>query len=347
MTCCIALVFVLTACGNDVSSPRMGGPGSATLAAATEVPKNPAADALRAIAPPEGIKYTKLFNDPLSGDMRLTRIENAIQQLRDEMDTALPSIVRLAAVESDMRDLITELDSLTNGPAVIADPSVPVDAMDLDMMTESQPAANAASTPAPVAPIETQAPPSTAAPSSVSSDSVALDAALADIPQTAPPAAPANTPVNRPENTNVATPVDLAVPPSQGTAQTLNGGGMPVTSQTAIAPATAVVKNVKILDMQDKTLAGLIMSAPAPYSVRVEDEGFRVVVDVQGARKGDVPASISASPKLITAHQVEETATGVRVTFDTSLPVKILKDAIIASVNGSSHILQIDLQPAE
>jgi len=73
-------------------------------------------DAFRALAPPEGLKFTPLFAEPLGDDTaRIDRLERSVQDLRDDFDTTVPTMVRLVAVEKDMKDLIGQLNALTGG----------------------------------------------------------------------------------------------------------------------------------------------------------------------------------------------------------------------------------------
>lgn len=68
---------------------------------------------LPALKPMMGINANTLFTKDIknTGD-RFNRVENAVVDLRQEFDTYKPSIVRLAAVESDIQNLIKELEVL-------------------------------------------------------------------------------------------------------------------------------------------------------------------------------------------------------------------------------------------
>jgi len=75
-------------------------------------------DAFRALAPPEGLKFTPLFAQPIDdSDARFARLEQSVQELRDDFDTTVPTMVRLVAVEKDMKDLIGQLNALSGGAA--------------------------------------------------------------------------------------------------------------------------------------------------------------------------------------------------------------------------------------
>jgi len=68
---------------------------------------------LPALSPMKGINYDTLFAEKIknSGE-RFDRVENAVTDLRRELETYKPAIVRLAAVESDIQGLIKELEVL-------------------------------------------------------------------------------------------------------------------------------------------------------------------------------------------------------------------------------------------
>lgn len=81
-------------------------------------------DTFRALAPPEGMKFTPLFYVPIKDDaQRFARLEQSVQALRNDFDTVTPTLVRLAAVEKDIRDLVSQLRTLdSSGPIVEAAP---------------------------------------------------------------------------------------------------------------------------------------------------------------------------------------------------------------------------------
>lgn len=68
---------------------------------------------------PKGMNVDNLFAENISDtDRRFNRLEGAVSDLRREFESFKPSIVRLVAVESDIQDLIKQLDVLLrNEPA--------------------------------------------------------------------------------------------------------------------------------------------------------------------------------------------------------------------------------------
>lgn len=68
---------------------------------------------LPALKPMKGINPETLFAENIKNtDKRFNRVENAVVDLRKEFEVYKPSIVRLAAVEADIQNLIKELEVL-------------------------------------------------------------------------------------------------------------------------------------------------------------------------------------------------------------------------------------------
>ncbi len=71
-------------------------------------------ETFRALAPEQGLKITPLFTAPVSDESaRIARVENAVQGMRNDFDTIMPTMVRMASMEKDMRGLIDKLHVLT------------------------------------------------------------------------------------------------------------------------------------------------------------------------------------------------------------------------------------------
>lgn len=97
----LAATTMLSACGQmGVKSEYRDAP-QLTMAQVTPVQRAPTAmDTFRAMAPPQGMKYTQLFNEPLENDEdRFRRLENSVQALRNDFDTVMPAVVRLMELE--------------------------------------------------------------------------------------------------------------------------------------------------------------------------------------------------------------------------------------------------------
>ena len=134
-----ALLLPLAACGSDGGDPAaqnappppMAGetikplviPGSAT----TDLgPVRPAgsAEASGTLAPPGGLNIKPLFAEPLkSNDARMARLEKAVQDLRNDFDTMTPAVVRMTAMESNLRDLVSQMKTANDAAQAVPPPA--------------------------------------------------------------------------------------------------------------------------------------------------------------------------------------------------------------------------------
>lgn len=86
-------------------------------------------DGMPALLPSKGVSADQLFAEKISDDdKRMDRIENAIVDMKREFDAVKPAIIRLTAVESDMQDLITQLQTLTGAPPATPEGEVTLEA---------------------------------------------------------------------------------------------------------------------------------------------------------------------------------------------------------------------------
>src|SRR5690606_26467053 len=79
-------------------------------------------DGLPALSPARGVNADQLFAERLKDEKaRFDRLERAVADMRREFDSVKPAIIRLSAVESDMQELLTQLQTLTgSGPSSMA-----------------------------------------------------------------------------------------------------------------------------------------------------------------------------------------------------------------------------------
>jgi hypothetical protein len=67
------------------------------------------------ILDPKGIKADQLFTEVIKDpDRRMARLENAVVEIRKDLDAAMPAINRLVAIEGDIQDLVGQLQILLN-----------------------------------------------------------------------------------------------------------------------------------------------------------------------------------------------------------------------------------------
>jgi len=72
-------------------------------------------------SPPKGLTDNRLFSESLSTEeARITRLETAVQRLRDDVDEVMPSIRQLVAIEDEIEDLVGQLKTLIEAPPSIS-----------------------------------------------------------------------------------------------------------------------------------------------------------------------------------------------------------------------------------
>ena len=146
--CVSAVLGVLASCSSDASSKKITAPtaspvvssndGQESLAPLSITPPGTddrplqpgqsgtayTPDGLPALLPSKGISADQLFAEKIKDEKkRMDRMENAIIDLKREFDAMKPAIIRLSAVESDMQDLITQLQTLTGTPPEMVEAS--------------------------------------------------------------------------------------------------------------------------------------------------------------------------------------------------------------------------------
>ena len=73
-----------------------------------------AMETFRTLSPPTGLKFIPLFADPVRNpNARVKRLESSVQTLRNDFDTVVPTLVRMATLEKDIKELVVQLQILT------------------------------------------------------------------------------------------------------------------------------------------------------------------------------------------------------------------------------------------
>lgn len=104
------------------SFPQQRGPSTHVVPDASDLIYDP--DVLNSkLAPPKGFVSKSLFSESLSDNSdRINRLEDVVQSIRDELDSVLPSIKNLSAIEGDIQELVGQLKAVVAAPPA----SVPV-----------------------------------------------------------------------------------------------------------------------------------------------------------------------------------------------------------------------------
>ena len=349
---CVALLSlsVLSACSFGDSSDN----GNASLPPSSSAvdPSAPAAptvmDTFRALAPPEGLKFAPLFAEQLSDtDERFARLENSVQAVRDDFDTIVPSLVRLVAVEKDMKDLISQLKTLTDGTAMDAIPVPEVmseipGGSDAAGGTEQFPVTTTTAPVAPEAASDGQLPPDGAASTYSPADAypeqnteqsmltdppVSLVDTSAAVPLAAAPAIKA-WPMPEAKAPEVKAPVVTPAPVAQA---------QPAEQAAAIATHGAV-KAVRIADHADKTRIVLDMTGDVKYTATLDPKVLTIELpglDFAAAKSWD-----AMTADLVAGYRYENG----KLLIDVLYPSEIKSQSVLAP-NGETknYRLVIDL----
>lgn len=344
---CVALLSlsVLSACSFGDSSDN-GNAGLPPTSSAVD-PNAPAAptvmDTFRALAPPEGLNFTPMFAEQLSDtDARFARLENSVQSLRDDFDTVVPSLVRLVAVEKDMKDLISQLKTLTDGTEMDAVPVPEVmseipGGSDAAGGTEQIPVTTTTTPVAPETASDGQLPPEDAAstylpgapltePNTEQSTLTEPPAPLTVAPQPVPlAAAPAVKEWPMPEKNAPEVKAPVAVAPI-------------IAPQVDAAPTHGTVKAVRIADHADKTRIVIDMTGDVKYTATLDPKVLTIELpglDFAAAKSWD-----AMTADLVAGYRYENG----KLLIDVMYPSEIKSQSVLAP-NGETknYRLVIDL----
>lgn len=315
------VALVLSACSFGADNNSRGNapaPGGSTITRPSSISAAPTPmDTFRALAKPQGMRFTPLFSEPMTdADSRLKRLENAVQSLRNDFDTVVPSLVRLVAIEKDMRDMVSQMQSITGVPATSIE--MPIEQVEIpseDVIRGTEPvqsetgrtmaptslvtpeaapkgmppegaaSPNSAPQPSEIETVEVQkAAPAATTP--VTPKAKAPAAAVAPPPAPAAPKAQASQPVApppAPAPTPAPTPTPVPVPAPAPQAATMPEEAAVQTAITTAKPAEAVAWNSVFGNEQPKVVD---TPRPAPSAgsvaeVRIGDHAdkTRIVLD--------------------------------------------------------------------
>lgn len=262
---------------------------------------------------------TALFSERMRDETdRLDRLENAVQELRNDFDAMSPAIVRLVAIEGDIQNLIQQLEGLT-GDAMPSADVPPIEEAALDAPID------AADDDVPVLPpIATDG---SIPPQNILPDEAAMsnDAALPPLSQPAPiaqerAAMPNGSPYPAGEPT---APADSAQAPSAAAAVA-----------TTPAPAPAMASGVNVMDIRigehpGKTRIVLDVSGKSSFTADLDNQERILVIEIPAAGwNAALQQTLSSSP-LLSSYRVERLDNGG------SMLILQLKKAAVISYKGT------------
>ena len=329
-TCGLLCALLLSSCGQSAPSGYGGSPES-TLQSNTLEPlavppgakdSPPLPGTTGAPKTPDGLpalqakgNNTKLFSQKLSSEVdRLDRLENAVQELRNDFDAMAPAIVRLVAIEKDIQNLIAQLDVLTGNA-----PAAPVDPIDSAMLDDERS----------VTPLEAPIPP----------PPDPKDVVIEPFPV---PAHPQQTPSAQ-EPT--AVPSSPAVPAAvEGAAPPPAAAKEPVAPQPAAAGGDGpAVTAMRVGEHPGKIRIVLDMRGKTAFTADLDNKEKILVVELpKAAWNAESQKSFSGNP-LLSSYRTEATADGgTMLILQLKSASSIGYKASIDSPDGGSRIV-IDL----
>lgn len=283
------------------------------------------------ILEPMGLKAEALFAEKIKDpDQRMDRLENAVQEIRGDLDAALPAINRLIAIEGDIQQLVGQLQTLlSQEPGDATTPIIepmPV-AQQPDMLINDL-RQNQISEPeslSPVAPI----PPPPPAPS----EQVPIKLPKLEPIIEGPPAEP----ITKPKVTS-APPTSVAITPLTVPQVATVTSSIPAKS----APITA--SSVRIGSHDDKIR--LVIESDAPINVHNDlDLTERLLVlDITGAALQNGQATMAANPLVRSITLSNGGAGGGQLVAELQKDTKVLRTSVLPpGANNSKYRTIIDL----
>lgn len=383
LLCSAAIALVLSGCSLDGSDKSRGSAPppskSSTISRPSAISAAPTPmDTFRALAKPQGLRFTSLFNEPAADDdARFKRVEAAVQTLRNDFDTVLPSLVRLVAIEKDMREMVEQMQSLTGGPSTAT--ALPVEEVeqiqipdeDVTGGTEPAPATTAAGNRAvtPSSSVTPEAAPEGMPPEGAASPSSAPVAAppvqqAAPMPKPTPAPAPAPVATPAPAPAPVPAPAPKAAPAQTGSAAPVAAPPAPAVfqpapdvkwnsvfgnSQQTVAdtprpvPSKGSVAEVRIGDHLDKTRIVLDLTTTEGVTVSLENEGRRLVIDLPQLEWTGKPSWSADTAALVSSWRYE----AGRLYVDLLAPAAIKSQQVLEGNASAMARLVIDLFSAD
>ncbi len=352
-TCGLLCVVTLASCGQSTPAGYPGSAESSTQSGTLQpltAPPNPdnrppvpgttgapkTADGLPALQVKS--TNTQLFSQKMSDEVdRLDRLENAVQELRNDFDAMAPAIVRLVAIEGDIQGLIKQLEVLTGGESMPSSDIPPIEESALDAPIPAQTIHDDNALP------PLTAPSGPAAPQSIlpDEDSTAAQEYLPPLPDPAQDQATvSNGSSDYPAGEPSAT-VDSAQAPSAAAAA-------PVTPPPASAKVSGPgVMDIRIGEHPGKTRIVLDVSGKASFTADLDNQEKILVIEIPGTSWNAAAQQNFASSPIIASYRVEKTDGG-----GTMLIIQLKKAASLTykgtmdDVATGGQRLIIDLSPA-
>jgi hypothetical protein len=256
-------------------------------------------DTFRALAPPEGMRFTPLFDAPVDDpNIRMKRLEDSVQTIRNDVDTLVPTMVRMVAIEKDIKGLVAQLQTLTDqGQSPSA---APVEAVTPQTLP---PSINGGKTIPGEGAVEGTKPAEADKAKAGSDTSSSLVTPEAASKGELPPEGAAS-----PSST---APVDLKKPQAKPESEKANLEPKPEKKAEAepqpTGPTIGDAKDIRIADYPDKTRVVVDMTAaPDGATARIENNGRTLVIPLPKLNWLGPKTWDAETAQLISGYHVEE-----------------------------------------
>lgn len=288
---------------------------------------------------PKGLKAEDLFREPVKDtDQRLKRLENAVTEIRRDLDAALPAINRLVAIEGDIQELIQQLQTITgdgggSGLPTIAPPPPP-DGLVNDLNATGQTIEPLAPEDLGVAIEPMQSPLPTPQTFEAANPVPVASPALAPV-AIAPPLPTA--PVVLPATPAAKTPIKPAAKPTPPPK---------AEKHVSAAPKSLAVDAVRVGDHPDKTRIVIDSATPITMNADLDLQEKVLILDVQGAHAASGTKKIADS-KMVRSFNIKPSGAGAaQAVFELSGQTKILRSSVMPPTPENPHYRAIiDLAP--
>lgn len=279
---------------------------------------------------------TNLFSQKLSDeDARFDRLENAVQELRNDYDAMSPAIVRLVSIEGDIQNLLKQLEVLTGGTGAAG---LPTDITPIDEAALDSPQSITSTPAVPLPPTGSDTISSETAPDQTKSPAQeTLASPVSGTPAT-PETAPAPpTVITPPVAAQASSAVATAIPPKMME---------PIVEQPAVKAANGntAVQAFRLGEHPGKVRIVLDISGKTAFTADLDNSEKILVVELpQAAWNAKAQESFSGNP-VIDSYKTESMGkTGTRVIIKLKGKTSIAyKSAMGDTATGGSKVV-IDL----
>ncbi|PZQ48271.1 MAG: hypothetical protein DI551_01930 [Micavibrio aeruginosavorus] len=337
--------FLLSGCGESMPRGYNGSESSDTLKPIAAPPGSdqspPLPGTTGAAKTPDGLPAlnakganTHLFSQKISDEAdRLDRLENAVQELRNDFDAMAPAIVRLVAIEGDIQNLIKQLEVLTGNPSSMPSDITPIDSATLDEPSMPLPVPSAPPTPMDserdgVAQPEISSTPAISTQSAPAQETIAPIGAVS--PTTAPKATQPVATTGPPDATQAPLPAPAtSAPPEAAPAK----------------PGGAVVSAIRIGEHPGKIRIVLDLSSKTDFAVDLDSAEKILVVELPHAGwTAPATKTYGADQKLLSSYRTEGLGDdGSMLIFQLKANSSITYKGVMQDTGAASSRIVIDL----